>query len=117
MAERSKLRERLTHTSRYLLPPSDLQAALLESIGRDFYPRVESEAPILLTAWEEIDGTQQWHLVNYTDIPQQVTLQLGDLTGAWVYTLGVNEPPNKVIGSAIMLVVDVAKVIRAPQKG
>lgn len=113
LALRLKLQEAMNHSPLYIVPPPHLQNALLQAIGQNFYPRVESEGPMLLTVWEEKDGTRQLHLVNYLDTPQRVTIHLNQLTGAWVYTPGVSEPPNKVIGSSMMLVVDVAKVLRA----
>ncbi|MBZ0318588.1 MAG: hypothetical protein K8L91_19395 [Anaerolineae bacterium] len=116
LAVRLKLQEAMNHSPLYILPPPALQSAILDAIGRDFYPRVESDGPILLTLWEEKDGTHQLHLVNYQDTPQRVTIHLDELTGTWVYTPGVSEPPNKVVGSSIMLGVDVAKVLRSPHE-
>lgn len=116
LAGRLKLQEAMNHSPLYIVPPPHLQSALVEAVGRKLFPRVDSESPILLTLWEEKDGTRQLHLVNYHDSPQRVTIHLNELTGAWVYTPGVSEPPNKVVGSSIMLAVDVAKVLRAPHE-
>jgi hypothetical protein len=112
LAARMKIHRAMTDPPMFFVPPVAMQAALLEAVGHDFVPRVEAEGPVLLTVWSEEDGTQQWHIVNYMDTPQRVTLHLNQLTDTWVYTPGEEEEPTRVVGTSIMLSLDVAKVIR-----
>lgn len=111
-----KVNRALTQSPLHFVPADYLQKVLLDAIRDETCPRVESETPILLTVWIEADGTRQWHLVNYSDEAQRVTLYLGDLTGAWIYTPGQSDPPSKVVGSAILLNIEIAKILRAPRQ-
>lgn len=113
LAQRMGIQEALTQSPIYIKPPQPFQQALLEAIGRDFTPRVESEGAVLLTAWREPDGTQQWHLVNYMDSPQKVILHLDNLTAARVYTPGSQETPPQVVGTSLMFTIEAAKIVRA----
>lgn len=97
----------------HLLPTESAQIELIQAIGEAFTPRLESEAPALLTIWSEPDGTQQWHIVNYSETPQRITLHLGNLTNADVYTLGLLIPSTPVVGSSLIFTVDSAKIVRS----
>ncbi len=111
LARRLKIREAMVRSPMYIVPPQPMQKALVDAIGSGVRPRLVSEAPMLLTVWHEPDGTRQWHVVNYADEAQKVTLHLDDLTPTWVYTPG-EEKLRQVVGSSLVLNVDVAKVIR-----
>ncbi len=112
LATRLKIREAMIRSPLYIKPPEALQRVLIGAIGEKFYPRVESEAPALLTVWNEANGGQQWHVVNYADKPQKITLHLGELTATDVHTPGSNEAPSQVVGSSLMFDLDVGKIIR-----
>ncbi|MCB9435741.1 MAG: hypothetical protein H6673_01950 [Anaerolineales bacterium] len=95
------------------MPPPALQGELIKAIGETFTPRLESDSPALLTIWREPDGTQQWHIVNYNEAEQRITLHLGDLTHGEVYTPGTLSPPASVVGSSLIFTVDSAKIVRS----
>lgn len=114
MARRFRIREAMSQSPMYIVPPQPLQQALVDAIGTDVLPRVDSENATLLTVWQEPNGHHQWHIVNYGDAPQKVTLHLGSLTPTWVYTPG-EATLQQVVGSSLVLTVDVAKVVRATQ--
>lgn len=112
---RLKVHRAMTQSPLYFVPPAPLQEALLTAITYEGLPRAVAEGPTLLTIWEEGENARQWHIVNYLDTPQQVTLHLGDLTGAWAYTVGSTDMPTWVVGSELMLTVETGKIIRAPR--
>lgn len=113
VANRLKIQEAMIRSSMYFVPPQPFQSVLVGAVGEDFYPRVESELPVLLTHWQEPDGTVQLHLVNYGNISQRVTLHLGELMDAQVYSLGSDVAPIRIVGSSLMVNIEVAKIIRA----
>ncbi|NDJ84436.1 MAG: hypothetical protein GYB66_00985 [Chloroflexi bacterium] len=117
LAKRLKVQEAMVHSPAYIVPPQPFQQVLIEAIGRDFSPRVESEFPVLLTMWQEPNGQSQWHLVNYAEAPQKVTLQVGDLRAFEVFTMGSNALPSRVVGSAVMLTLGLGKIVRAVESG
>lgn len=113
IANRLRIQEAMIRSSMYFVPPQPFQRVLVGELGDNFYPRVESESPILFTCWREPDGTQQLHVVNYSNTTQRITVHLGDLMDAQVYTPGSDVSATRVVGSSLMLNVEVAKVIRA----
>lgn len=112
IAERFDLTTRTTQSPLFSPVPEPQAKELLAALGTTLYPRVESEYPLLLTGWQEPDGTKQWHVVNYADVPQRVTLDMGELVKASVYATGEDSEPTIIVGSALMLTVDIAKVVR-----
>lgn len=113
IANRLKIQEAMIRSSMYFVPPQPFQRVLADALGEDFYPRVEAESPVLLTYWLEPDGTHQLHIVNYGDSAQRITVHLGQLMDAQVYTSGTDMPATRVVGSSLMLNIEVAKIIRA----
>lgn len=91
--------------------PDDLQAELLEAVGRTFAPRADGDGPVLFTMWREPGGVQQWHLVNYLEQPQRVTLRVSGFISAHVYAVG-EETPSKVFGNELIVILDDYKVLR-----
>jgi hypothetical protein len=112
IAERFDLTTRTTQSPMFFPVPEPQEQELLAALGTSICPRVESDYPMLLTGWQEPDETQQWHLVNYADDPQKVILDMGELVKASVYAVGDATEPNNIVGSALMLTVDIAKIVR-----
>lgn len=94
-----------------LLPPTHVQTELVRAVGQGAWPQVEGQGPLLLTMYREGDGSEQWHLVNYSDQPQRVTLHTPRFVSGWVFA-PTNEQAAKVFGSALIVTVDDYKVIR-----
>ena len=61
----------------YYLPDAEARASLLDALPTNLFPRVQAEAPVLLEVWEQ-KGQKQFHLVNYSSQPQQVTISFGE---------------------------------------
>jgi hypothetical protein len=59
----------------FWVPPPEERAALLEALGDLPVPRVHAEKPVLIEWWRQGE-TDQLHLVNYADAPQEVTVTL-----------------------------------------
>lgn len=95
----------------YALPPESLRRELLDTIGT-WQPHVEAEQPLLFTMWREPSGESQYHLVNYSDQPQRITLHLPRLVKAQVYTPESTMVPTPVAGTSFQFELKVAKVIR-----
>ena len=57
----------------FRVPPPEERAALLEALGDLPVPRVHAEKPVLIEWWRQGE-TDQLHLVNYADEPQEVTV-------------------------------------------
>ena len=112
MAERLEFRARTIQSPLFFVPIERHQQALLTILEQYDLPRVESEHPVLLAGWAEPDGTQQWHILNYADMSQKVTLELTDLVRAKLYAIGEEAEPTAVVGSSLMMTVDVAKIVR-----
>jgi hypothetical protein len=110
--ERIGLHLQTTRSPLFFYPPKPYQDELIGAIGQGYQPRLKSEYPALLTGWLESDGTQQWHVVNYADTPQRVTLELDQLVKAHLYAVGEEAETAQIVGSALMMMVDVAKVVR-----
>jgi hypothetical protein len=118
LAETLKFHLQTTQSPLYFVPPAKYQDELIGAIQHVNLPRItEHEQPLLLTGWREPDGTQQWHLLNYADAPQRITFDLNRLVKADLYAVGEDSPPNQIIGSALMMTVDVAKIVRIPPEG
>ncbi|NDJ77866.1 MAG: hypothetical protein GYB65_16575 [Chloroflexi bacterium] len=94
-----------------ITPPVAVQRELVSAIGLDIRPRAEGEGALLFTIWREPGGNQQWHLVNYLDEPQRVTLHTPSFASGWVFSPTDNESV-KVFGNAIMVTVWNYKVLR-----
>jgi hypothetical protein len=88
-----------------------MQAELLNAIGPDFRPRAEVKGPLLFTIWHEPGGMEQWHLVNYLDEPQRVTVHGASFEGGWVYAPEAAEAV-RVFGTDLIVTVNDYKVIR-----
>jgi hypothetical protein len=112
IAERFDLHLQTTRSPLFFSPPEKYTQSLLRSLDHTIQPHINSEYPVLLCGWQEPNGTQQWHIVNYADVPQKVTLDMQQLVRAKVYTVGSQEPPIELVGSALILTVDVARVVR-----
>lgn len=95
------------------MPPLARQTELIKAIGDTFTPRLESDTPALLTVWREPDSTQQWHIINYSETQQRITLHLSNLTSGEIYTPGSLTPPVSVVGSSLIFTVDSAKIVRS----
>ncbi|MBZ0305689.1 MAG: hypothetical protein K8I82_06440, partial [Anaerolineae bacterium] len=95
----------------YKLPPDPFQHELLQTIG-PWLPKVEADHAVLFTMWRESSGGSQYHILNYSDQPQTITLHLPTLTKAHIYTPEQNAPPSQVAGTGFQLELKVAKVIR-----
>lgn len=113
LAKRMGVLNALTNSPLYIKPPQPFQQVLINAIGRDFCPTVESEGPVLFTIWREADGIQQWHIVNYLDTPQKAVLHLHNLTAAHVHRFASTETPTKLVGSSLMFNLDIAKIVRS----
>lgn len=107
-----RIADQILASNPYLHPPAALQGDLRGAIGWDFLPRLTSDAPVLFTLWREPDGREQYHIVNYANRTQQVTLHLPDLQAMAIYTPGSTAEPTVMAGSELILSVDTAKVIR-----
>ena len=59
----------------FRLPPQDERVALLDALGGLPLPRVQAEQPVAIEWWRQ-GKTDQLHLVNYADAPQDVTVRL-----------------------------------------
>jgi hypothetical protein len=92
-------------------PPTEVQTELLNAIGPDFRPRAEAKGPLLFTIWREPGGVRQWHLVNYLDEPQRVTVQGASFVSGWVYAPETAEAV-RVFGTDVIVTVNEYKVIR-----
>ena len=57
----------------YYLPKAEPRAALLGALPSDLFPRVQSEAPVLVESWEH-KGQKQIRLVNYASQPQAIKI-------------------------------------------
>lgn len=101
--------------TRQAIPSVDLQRELVEAVGCDFGPRAEADGPVLLTMWRGPHGGEQWHLVNYADAPQRVTLHAPQFVSGWVIAPEEREAV-KVFGNELMVTVDVYKVLRLQEK-
>lgn len=112
LAERLEFRARTIQSPLFFVPPEKYQQELLTLVKRKPMPRVESEFPVLLAGWVEPDGTQQWHVMNYADQPQKITLELTDLVKAKLYAVGEDNEPSEVVGSSLMMTIDIAKIVR-----
>ncbi len=60
----------------YRLPSESQCQSLLDAIGDEARPRVQSAAPVLIEHWKGADD-EQIHLVNYAGQPQSVTVEFG----------------------------------------
>ena len=112
LAERLEFRARTIQSPLFFVPPEKYQQELLALLDKQSFPQVKSDYPVLLSGWVEPDGTQQWHILNYGNMPQKITLELTDLVRAQLYAVGEDIPPTEVIGSSLMMTVDVAKIVR-----
>lgn len=93
------------------LPTSEMINDLSRAVPASV-PYVEAPVPILYTIWREPDGKMQHYLVNTTRDNHTVTLQLHDLVSAQLYPIDASISPAQMVGSALTLSLDVAKVIR-----
>jgi hypothetical protein len=91
--------------------PDELQAELVEQIGSTFAPRASGEGPLLFTLWREESGGEQWHLVNYQDTPQRVTLHAPQFVNGWVFT-PMEDRMAKIFGNGLMMTIQDYKVLR-----
>lgn len=114
LAERFEFHTKTIQSPLFFVPPEKYQKELLSALGNQALPHVESEYPVLLSGWEEPDGTQQWHIMNYGDSPQKITLELDRLVKATLYAVGEEKPVGEVVGSSLMMTVDIAKIVRIP---
>lgn len=115
-AERFDFHLRTTQSPLFLNVPADQSFELTRSLGNTIYPRIKSEYPVLLTEWQEPDGSRQWRLVNYADHSQKVTLEFNELVKAQVFAIGEDTPPQQIVGSALMLTIDTGKILRVQKK-
>lgn len=92
------------------LPPAGLQDALIEAVG-DVLPRAQSAAPVLLTIWQNQQGEQLWHLVNYAGDQQRVSLRAARFVNASVYSPD-DAQVGHVFGNRLIVNVNRYKVLR-----
>ncbi len=59
----------------FRVPTVEERSALLEAVGSLSLPRVRAARPVLITWWRQ-GATDQLHLVNYDDAPQEVRVEL-----------------------------------------
>jgi len=111
----------LTHASQRLMqggaeynplfrpPPADEQAALLTALGDLAVPRVLATRPVLIEWWRQGE-TDQLHLVNYADAPQDVTVEL-----PWTVRARVSSPDTgqaqTLKGRALRVSLDVYAIL------
>ena len=59
----------------FRVPPAEERTVLLKALGDLPVPRVQAKKPVLIEWWRQGE-TDQLHLVNYADAPQEVTVTL-----------------------------------------
>jgi hypothetical protein len=83
--------------------------AELNAIGK-ISDRAPRRGPLLFTIWREPGGMRQWHLVNYLDEPQRVTVHGASFESGWVYAPAA--AAVRVFGTDLIVTVNEYKVIR-----
>jgi hypothetical protein len=93
------------------LPPPEMCKELADTLRSDAIPYAEGEGALLFTIWREPGGTEQWHLVNYQDEPQRVTVYAPRFVSGWVYA-PEEEASVKIFGNSLIVTLDRYKVLR-----
>ncbi|OQA21757.1 MAG: hypothetical protein BWY63_01139 [Chloroflexi bacterium ADurb.Bin360] len=109
--------DRLGLTQKYFIPNSTVfkipsgsrQTALLSALGPLPGPRVLAAEPVLVEHWQQ-GNTQQLHLVNYAEAPQEVTVTFERAVNAEVYRPGGQ--PATFQGQQFTGEIDVALILR-----
>ena len=102
-----------TGTALFDLPSSELQTTLLDAVTTDL-PKITSNAPVLYEVWA-IDGETQYHLMNYANAPQDVTIDFGKPVRVELISPDIDQKPV-MEGSQLRIQLNVYCVLIAKEQ-
>jgi hypothetical protein len=73
----------------FKLPKPENRQTLLSALGKQVYPHVKSDSPLLVEIWQQ-ETEYQLHLVNYARKPVQIYVDFGDKVQGKILSPGKN---------------------------